>query len=601
MGEEYFDIELPPDSDDEDLINKPAGKKKTKKTKKVVPANKKRTLDGKESLEKEKITEDDLDLFVARVKEDKKDELQNVNGEEAQLSGHVENEKDIEYENEIENTKKIKFPVLCLTATSSASSRKDIIEYFTLAPENVKFSNYYLRDNLCITVSLERSRQKEIDKLFKLRSMRNMKPILVYCNFKVITEIVATYLKQSGINALCFNTNLTELERMNVLQTFLKTDVQQAEKPDDLGLYSKIEALVTTVSLAMGIDHRSIRSVIHYNMPNSLETYVQEVGRAGRDGKRAQCHVFLNEDDYYFQRARAFTDYFLDRELVRSVIRMVLGLREDLKKLQSGEINKKIWAYIKNPQIKSRFDITQNELLNIFKHLKVYFDQEGVSWEYTESLDVRGMMKELQPTLIKEFKSNKLIELIKSKSEQIRKGYCFDIVDIANIVNMNPFLLSARFRDLGQKLKFSFIPDHPAYLFTRPKAKKGQDIKNVFNVDNITEWLIKRNNENIQMNSARVDALYMVLRDHAKKSIDKFLDDDLVADKNLKMEKYIKMYFSYGPLDMIKKMRADGAKDVPILEVSDEKNSEEYAELKDHIAKFFKDSSKVCFFKKDFF
>ena len=103
------------------------------------------------------------------------------------------------------------------------------------------------------------------------------------------------------------------------------------------------------------------------------------------------------------------------------------------------------------------------------------------------------------------------------------------------------------------------------------------------------------------MNSARVDALYMVLRDHAKKSIDKFLDDDLVADKNLKMEKYIKMYFSYGPLDMIKKMRADGAKDVPILEVSDEKNSEEYAELKDHIAKFFKDSSKVCFFKKDFF
>jgi superfamily II DNA helicase RecQ len=87
------------------------------------------------------------------------------------------------------------FPVLCLTATSSASSRKDIVDYFKLAPENVKFSNYYLRDNLTITVSLERSRSKAIDKFLKLRTMRNMKPLLCYCNFKKVTEIVATYLK----------------------------------------------------------------------------------------------------------------------------------------------------------------------------------------------------------------------------------------------------------------------------------------------------------------------------------------------------------------------------------------------------------------------
>jgi superfamily II DNA helicase RecQ len=145
---------------------------------------------------------------------------------------------------------------------------------------------------------------------------------------------------------------------MNVLQAFLKTDVEKTEKPDELGLYTKIDALVTTVSLAMGIDHRSIRSVIHYNMPNSLETYVQEVGRAGRDGKRAYCHLFLNEDDYYFQRARAFTDYFLDRETVKSIIRMIFGLRATLADIQNGVINKKLWSYVKKPQINSRYGIT---------------------------------------------------------------------------------------------------------------------------------------------------------------------------------------------------------------------------------------------------
>ena len=97
------------------------------------------------------------------------------------------------------------------------------------------------------------------------------------------------------------------------------------------------------------------------------------------------------------------------------------------------------------------------------------------------------------------------------------------------------------------------------------------------------------------MNAARVDSLFMVLRDHAKKSIDKFLDDDLLADKNLKMEKYVKMYFSYGPVDMIKKMKADGARGVPILEVYNSKDCDEYQELKEHIAKFFRDNSKVKF------
>jgi superfamily II DNA or RNA helicase len=540
-GEKYFEVCKEPEPKEDKKTKGKKGKKgKGKKAKKDEP----RTLDGA----KEEITEEDLDMFAERVKP-----ITDTEDENKVTEGAMEEETPPKKEEPslVIAEGGSKFPVLCLTATSSASSRKDIIDYFKLAPENVKFSNYYLRDNLHITVSLERSRSKEIDKFLKLKTMRRMKPLLVYCNFKKVTEIVATYLKQSGVNALCFNTNLTDLDRMNVLQAFLKTDVEKAAKPDELGLYTRIDALVTTVSLAMGIDHRSIRSVIHYNMPNSLETYVQEVGRAGRDGKPAHCHLFLNEDDYYFQRSRAFTDYFLDRELIRSVIRMILGLRENLRKLQSGEIEKKIWSYIKKPTINSKFGITQRELLNIFKHLKVYFDENGVEWQYTESLKIRGNMKELKSTKLTQFKTNKLIKLIISKAEKIRKSYSFNIVDMANEIGMNPFMLSIKFKDFSQKVQFSFIPDHPAYLFSRPKAPKDVQLRDVFNVEKMCDWIVKRNNEKILMNAARVDSLYMVLRDHAKKSIAKFLDDDLLADKNHKMEKYVKMYFSYGPIDMI--------------------------------------------------
>lgn len=59
------------------------------------------------------------------------------------------------------------------------------------------------------------------------------------------------------------------------------------------------------------------------------------------------------------------------------------------------------------------------------------------------------------------------------------------------------------------------------------------------------------------------------------------------------MEKYIKLYFSYGPIDMIQKMKADGIKTMTTLEVYNSKDCHEFVELKDHIAQFFKDNQKV--------
>ena len=98
-----------------------------------------------------------------------------------------------------------KFPVLALTATSSKLSRRDIVDHFEIMPANVKYSNYYLRTNLIITVSHETSRQKNLNKLLGLRSMRAFKPMIVYCNFVKVTEAVSNNLKQNGVQSACFN------------------------------------------------------------------------------------------------------------------------------------------------------------------------------------------------------------------------------------------------------------------------------------------------------------------------------------------------------------------------------------------------------------
>ena len=71
---------------------------------------------------------------------------------------------------------------------------------------------------------------------------------------------------------------------------------------------NQIRCLVCTIAFSMGIDKSDIQSVIHYDMPKSIENYVQEIGRAGRDGTLARCHLFLNNDDFFQIRRLILTD-----------------------------------------------------------------------------------------------------------------------------------------------------------------------------------------------------------------------------------------------------------------------------------------------------
>lgn len=70
----------------------------------------------------------------------------------------------------------------------------------------------------------------------------------------------------------------------------------QRRKIQNHFMVGKLRIVVATVAFGMGLDKADVRAVIHYNLPKSFESYVQEIGRAGRDGQVSHCHVFLDPE-----------------------------------------------------------------------------------------------------------------------------------------------------------------------------------------------------------------------------------------------------------------------------------------------------------------
>jgi len=117
----------------------------------------------------------------------------------------------------------------------------------------------------------------------------SLSSIIIYCNRQQTTERIAQYLRtrlqnlltyknKSPLIADCYHAGLPVVQRKQVQADFMS---------------GKLNIMVATVAFGMGINKQDVRAVIHYDLPNSFEAYVQEIGRAGRDGLDAFCHTLI--------------------------------------------------------------------------------------------------------------------------------------------------------------------------------------------------------------------------------------------------------------------------------------------------------------------
>ena len=197
--------------------------------------------------------------------------------------------------------------VLALTATATPDVADDIVKAFGIAGDDVVHTGFY-RSNLTLRVTPCSPDERQALLLSRLRD-RPLGPTIVYVTFQRSAEEVAAFLSKNGMEAKAYHAGMNSEDRNAVQDAFMDSGHM---------------VIVATIAFGMGVDKADIRYVYHYNLPKSLESYSQEIGRAGRDGRASTCELLACADDIVTLENFSYGDT-PGPEAIASFVRDVLG------------------------------------------------------------------------------------------------------------------------------------------------------------------------------------------------------------------------------------------------------------------------------------
>ncbi|CAL1359848.1 unnamed protein product [Linum trigynum] len=346
--------------------------------------------------------------------------------------------------------------ILAMTATATTTTLNAVMSALDIPSTNL-IQKEQLRDNLQLSVSFSKNRMKDLLMLIKSSAYKEVQSIIIYCKFQTETDNISRYLCDNNIPAKSYHSGIFSKERSRIQELFCS---------------NKIRVVVATVAFGMGLDKSDVGAVIHYSLPESLEEYVQEIGRAGRDGRLSYCHLFFDDVTYFKLRSLMHSDG-VDEYAVNKFLSQVFTSETSSRG--------KVCSLVKESASR-KFDMKEEVMLTLLTQLELgevqylrLLPQVNVTCTVNFYKTAPGLLAD----------KDTVVFAILKRCETKQGEHVFDIPSVANSIGISITELSDHLLNLKFKGEITYEVKDPAFCYILVEVPK--DVSSLST--HLTKWL----------------------------------------------------------------------------------------------------------------